>query len=66
VHVRCVSTTTTVYTANQRIATWHLRVAWRHDGSLYTLSQHVAPPFTYAKVVQDLNRMLDGLVLVQP
>jgi hypothetical protein len=65
-HVRFGKTTATIYTANQGIDTWHVLVAWHHDGSLYTLSQHVAPPFTYAKVVQDLNRMLHGLVLVQP
>jgi hypothetical protein len=65
-HVRFGSTTGTIYTANQGIDTWHVLVAWHHDGSLYTLSQHVAPPFTYATVVQDLGRMLRGLVLVKP
>ena len=65
-HVRFGNTMATVYTANQGIDTWHVLVAWHHDGSLYTLSQHVAPPFTYAKVVQDLGRMLRGLVLVRP
>jgi hypothetical protein len=65
-HVSFGKTTATVYTANQGVDTWHVLYAWHHDGSLYTLSQHVAPPFTYAKVVQNLDRMLRGLVLVQP
>ena len=65
-HVRFGTTTATVYTANQGADTWHVLYAWRHYGSLYTLSQHVAPPFTYTKVVQNLDRMLHGLVLVQP
>jgi hypothetical protein len=64
--VKIGHTIATVYTANQGADTWHVLYAWRHDGSLYTVSQHVAPPFTYTKVVQDLNRMLRGLVLVQP
>jgi len=64
--VRVGGTVATVYTANQGADTWHVLYAWRYHGSLYTLSQHVAPPFTYEKVVQDLNRMLRGLVLVGP
>ena len=36
------------------------------DGSLYTISEHVAPPLTFSKVVVNLKRMLDGLVLVRP
>jgi hypothetical protein len=40
--------------------------AWHHGGSLYTLSQHIAPPFTYAQVVRSLNRMLRGLAIVRP
>jgi hypothetical protein len=56
----------TVYTANQGVDTWHVLYAWRYHGSLYTLSQHVAPPFTYSKVIVNLDRMLRGLVLIQP
>ncbi len=36
------------------------------EGSLYTLSEHVAPPLSFSKVVANLKRMLDGLVLVRP
>ena len=56
----------TVYTVNQGADQWHVLLAWHRHGSLYTLSQHIAPPFTYRQVVQSLNRMLRGLVLVQP
>src|SRR5439155_11641543 len=34
----------TLYTVNQGIDQWHLLYAWRHAGSLYTLSEHVVPP----------------------
>jgi hypothetical protein len=55
-----------VYTANQGADQWHVLYAWRRAGSLYTISEHVAPPFTYSKVVQNLDRMLRGLVLIPP
>ena len=58
--------TATMYTVNHGADSWHALFAWRHDGSLYTLSEHVAPPLTFAKVVANLKRMLDGLVLVRP
>jgi len=64
--VRIGGKTATVYTANQGADNWHVLYAWRYRGSLYAISQHVAPPFTYEKVVQDLDRMLRGLVLVRP
>ena len=56
----------TVYTVNQDADLWHVLYAWRLRGSLYTLSEHVAEPLTYAKVVANLNRMLRSLDLVQP
>jgi len=55
-----------IYTANQGADQWHVLFAWRRDGSLYTISEHVAPPYTYAGVVSNLNRMLKGLVLLRP
>jgi hypothetical protein len=64
--VRIGDTSVTVYTANQGADTWHVLYAWHHGGSLYTLSQHIAPPFTYAQVVRSLNRMLRGLAIVRP
>ena len=55
----------TVYTVNQDADQWHILYAWRHRGSLYTVSEHVAPPLNYAKVRVYLNRILRGLVLVR-
>ena len=56
----------TVYNVNQDADQWHVLYAWRHDGSLYTVSEHVAPPLTYRKVRRYLDRILRGLVLVEP
>ena len=33
------------------------------NGSLYTVSEHVAPPLTFRQVVQNLDRMIGGLVV---
>jgi len=65
-HWRVAGIDATVYTANQDADRWHVLYAWRHGGSLYTLSQHVAVPLTYQKVVADLDHMLRSLVLVRP
>ena len=56
----------TVYTVNQDADQWHVLYAWHHNGSLYTLSEHVAPPLTYRKVVANLDRMMRSLALVEP
>ena len=40
--------------------------AWRHAGTLYTASQHVAAPLTYDTVNADLRRILTHLVVVAP
>jgi len=58
--------TATVYTANQGIDEWHVLYAWKRNGSLYTASQHVASPYSYRQVVENLDRMTKGLVLLQP
>ena len=65
-HRRVAGIDAVVYTANQDADRWHVLYAWRRGGSLYTLSQHVAVPLTYRKVVANLNRMLHSLVLVRP
>ena len=56
----------TMYTVNHGADTWHVLLAWRHQGGLYSLSEHVAPPFTYKRVLANLKTMFDRLVLVQP
>ena len=58
--------TATVYRVNQDADQWHILLAWRHQGSLYTVSEHVIKPYTYRQVVTNLDRLLAGLVLVQP
>ena len=56
----------TVFTVNQDADQWHVLYAWRHGGSLYTVSEHVAPPLNYTKVRRYLDRIIRGLVLVRP
>lgn len=58
--------TATMYTVNHGADSWHVLFAWRREGSLYTLSEHVAPPLSFSRVVTNLKRMLDGLVIVRP
>jgi hypothetical protein len=56
----------TLYTSNQGADQWHLLYAWRESGSLYTVSEHVAAPYTYAQVLHNLNRMMSTLVRIEP
>jgi hypothetical protein len=65
-HRRVAGIDATVYTANQDADRWHVLYAWRRNGSLYALSEHVTAPLTYRKVVANLDRMLRSLVLVRP
>jgi hypothetical protein len=65
-HTKVGSIDATFYTVNQDADQWHVLYAWRHDGTLYTVSQHVTAPLTYRQVRQDLDRVLRGLALVQP
>jgi len=63
---RVGSMVATLYTVNQDADQWHAAYGWRHQGSFYTLSEHVAPPLTYAKVVRYLDRELRSLELINP
>jgi hypothetical protein len=56
----------TLYTVNQGVDQWHLLYTWKTAGSLYTLSEHVAPPFSLRRVHQNLERMLRGLARIEP
>ena len=58
--------TTRLYTVNQDADAWHALLLWRRDGTLYTLSEHVAPPLTFDHVVRYLKQELGSLVLVKP
>ena len=64
--VRANGIVATMYTVNQDADQWHVLLAWRHRGSLYTLSEHLAPPLTYRKVVAYVKRELRSLVRVEP
>ncbi len=63
---RASGVTATVYNVNQDADQWHVLYAWRHAGSLYTVSEHVAPPLNYRKVRRNLDHILRSLVLVRP
>jgi hypothetical protein len=56
----------TMYTANQGADMWHVLYAWRFRGSLYAVSEHVTPPLTYTQVRKNLDRLLHGLVRIEP
>jgi hypothetical protein len=58
--------TVTPYTVNQGVDQWHVLYLWRERGNLYTISEHVAKPLTYRHVVKNLDRMMRGLVRVEP
>ena len=64
--VRAPGIAATMYTVNQDADQWHVLLAWRHAGSLYTLSEHVAPPLDFDKVVAYLKQELNALVLIKP
>ena len=63
---RIGGTTVTAYTANQGADQWHVLYAWRRNGTLYTLSEHVAEPYGVEEVISHLDRMMRRLVLVPP
>jgi hypothetical protein len=58
--------TARLYTVNQDADAWHALLLWRRHGTMYTLSEHVAPPLTFNKVVQYLKRELGSLRLIKP
>ncbi len=57
-----------VYTVNRGADTWHVLYAWKDDGSLYTVSQHVVPELglSYSKWWKSLDRIMGGLVKIEP
>jgi hypothetical protein len=65
--VRAGSIKATVYRVNQDADQWHILLAWRLHGSLYTISEHVIKPYNSAtKVLANLRKLLGSLVLVRP
>ena len=55
-----------MYTVNHGADQWHVLFAWKRDGSLYTISEHVAPPLRSPGSSPTSKRMINGLVLVRP
>ena len=57
-----------VYTVNHGADTWHVLYAWKSNGSLYSISQHVVPELglSYTHVVESLDRIMAGLVKIEP
>ena len=58
--------TVTVYTVSRDADQWHVTYLWRRNGTLYTVSEHVAPPLTFRRVLQNLDRIVGGLELIRP
>ena len=58
--------TVTVYTVSRDADQWHVTYLWRENGTLYTVSEHVAPPLTYRRVLQNLDRIVGGLERIEP
>jgi hypothetical protein len=56
----------TVYTVSRDADQWHVTYLWRRDGTLYTVSEHVAPPLTFRRVLTNLDRIVGGLALIRP
>ena len=57
----------TVYQVNQGADQWHILLAWRYRGSLYSVSEHVIPPYRFStQVKHNLTLLLESLVLVKP
>ena len=57
----------TVYQVNQGADQWHILLAWRYRGTLYSVSEHVIPPYRFSTQVRhNLTVLLKSLVLVQP
>jgi hypothetical protein len=56
----------TVYTVSRDADQWHVTYLWRRNGTLYTVSEHVAAPLTYRRVIANLDRLVGGLELIRP
>jgi hypothetical protein len=56
----------TFYTVGRDADQWHLAYLWRHAGSTYVVSEHVAPPYGFQQVKTNLGRILRSLTLLQP
>ena len=58
--------TVTVYTVSRDADQWHVTYTWTENGSLYAVSEHVAPPLTFRRVLENLDRIVGGLEGIEP
>jgi hypothetical protein len=66
-HLKSNGIDATVYQVNQGADQWHILLAWHHNRSLYTVSEHVIAPYRFSsQVKKNLARLLDSLVVVRP
>jgi hypothetical protein len=65
-HVKTHGIDATLYTVSRDADQWHLSYLWRTGGATYVVSEHVAPPFSFAQVKRNVTRLLRSLVLVPP
>jgi hypothetical protein len=56
----------TVYTVSRDADQWHVTYVWHENGTLYAVSEHVAPPLTFRRVLQNLDRIVGGLEPIEP
>jgi hypothetical protein len=56
----------TLYTVSRDADQWHLSYLWRANGATYVVSEHVAPPYSFAQVKRNVTRLLRSLVPVPP
>ena len=56
----------TVYTVSRDADQWHVTYVWREKGTLYAVSEHVAPPLTFRRVLENLDRIVGGLEAIEP
>ena len=65
-HARVNGIDATLYTVSRDADQWHLSYLWRQGGATYVVSEHVAPPYSFARVKQNVARILSSLVVVRP
>ena len=63
---RIAAKNVTVYTVSRDADQWHVTYLWRRNGTLYTVSEHVAPPLSFRKVLSNLDRIVGSLELIPP
>jgi hypothetical protein len=56
----------TLYTVSRDADQWHLSYLWRYSGATYVVSEHVAPPYSFRQVKQNVTHILRSLVVVRP